>query len=120
MPFFLSRSSPFFFFDLFDFFSLTLFETPLEAVEVEEEPAGEDTEECFTLRVRLVADMADEEDALEVVEAGDPGRDVDDVAKLGGSAVAAEVTGAAAVVVGGCSGMSIFDSEESRSGNFRA
>ena len=119
-PFLLSRSSAFFFFDLLDFFSLFLFEMAPLDVEEDEEPAGEDTEECFTLRVRLVADMADEEDALEVVEAGDPGREVDDVAKLGGSAVAAEVTGAAAVVVGGCSGMSIFDSEESRSDNFRA
>ena len=114
-PFFLSRSSAFFFFDLFDFFSLTLLEAPLEE---EDEPAGEDTEECFTLRVRLVAE-ADDEDALEVVEAGDPGREVDDAAKLGGRAVAAEVAGAI-VVGGGCSVMSIFDSEESRSGNFRA
>ena len=117
-PFLLSRSSAFFFFDLFDFFSLFLFEmAPLDVdAEEEEEPAGEDTEECFTLRVRLVAE-ADDEDALEVVDAGDPGREVD-AARLGGRAVAAEVTGAPAG--GGCSGTSIFDSEESRSGNFRA
>ena len=123
-PFLLSRSSAFFFFDLLDFFSLFLFEMAPLDVEEDEEPAGEDTEECFTLRVRLVAE-ADEEDALEVVDAGDPGSEVD-AARLGGRAVAAEVTGApaaaavVAVVAGGCSGTSIFDSEESRSGNFRA
>ena len=119
-PFLLSRSSAFFFFDLLDFFSLFLFEMAPLDVEEDEEPAGEDTEECFTLRVRLVAE-ADDEDALEVVEAGDPGREVDDAAKLGGRAVAAvEFTGAIAVVGAGCSVMSIFDSDESRSGNFRA
>ena len=115
---FLSRScSPFFFLDLFDFFSLTL----LELEDVEDDPAGEDTEECLTLSVRLVAEMAeaDEEEALEVVEAGEPGREVE-AARLAGRAVAA---GADAIEDGGaCSAPeSIFDSEdESSSGNFRA
>ena len=109
LPFLLSRSSPFFFFDLFDFFSLTLV-TPDAA----EEPAGEDTDVCFTFRVRLVAE-ADDEDAVEVVDAGDPGREVDAV-RLKGRAVAADDD------MGGCccSAVSIFDSEESTSGNFRA
>ena len=117
---FLSRScSPFFFLDLFDFFSLTLLE--LEE-DVEDDPAGEDTEECLTLSVRLVAEMAEEtEEALEVVEAGEPGREVE-AARLAGRAVA---VGAAADAIedgGACSAPeSIFDSEnESSSGNFRA
>ena len=116
---FLSRScSPFFFLDLLDFFSLTLLELEDEA---EDDPAGEDTEECLTLSVRLVAEMAeaDEEEALEVVEAGEPGREVE-AARLAGRAVA---VGAAAIEVGcACSAPeSIFDSEdESSSGSFRA
>ena len=112
---FLSRScSPFFFLDLLDFFSLTL----LELEDVEEDPAGEDTEGCFTLSVRLVAEAEETEEALEVVEAGEPGREVE--ARLAGRAVAAA---ADAIEVGGaCSAPeSIFDSEdESSSGNFRA
>ena len=114
---FLSRScSPFFFLDLFDFFSLTLLE--LE----EEDPAGEDTEECLTLSVRLVAEMAEEtEEALEVVEAGEPGREVE-AARLAGRAVAVGAAADAIEVGGACSAPeSIFDSEdESSSGNFRA
>ena len=112
-PFLLSRSSAFFFFDLLDFFSLTLFEVEVEVEEAEDEPAGEETEECFTLRVRLVAEAEETEDALEVVDAGDPGREVE-AARLGGRAVAA------AEVTGGASATSILDSEESSSGNFRA
>ena len=111
---FLSRScSPFFFLDLLDFFSLTL----LELEDVEDEPAGEeDTEECFTLSVRLVAEMAEEtEEALEVVEAGEPGREVE-AARLAGRAVTVGTE-----VGGACSAPeSIFDSEESSGGNFRA
>ena len=110
LPFLLSRSSPFFFFDLFDFFSLTLV-TPDAA----EGPLAEDTDVCFTFRVRLVAE-ADDEDAVEVVDAGDPGREVEAV-RLKGRA------GALDDAMGGCwcSGVSIiFDSEESASGNFRA
>ena len=102
---FLSRScSPFFFLDLLDFFSLTL----LELEDVEDDPAGEDTEECLTLSVRLVAEMAEEtEEALEVVEAGEPGREVE-AARLAGRAVAVGTEAG-----GACSAPeSIFDSEE--------
>ena len=69
------------------------------------------------MSVRLVAEAEETEEALEVVEAGEPGREVE--ARLAGRAVAAA---ADAIEVGGaCSGPeSIFDSEESSSGNFRA
>jgi hypothetical protein len=79
--FFLSLSSAedFFFFDLLPLSFLSFLKpTPATdpAADEEAEDDDDDTAECFTFSVRLVAE---DEDAVEAVEAGDPGNDVDEV-----------------------------------------